>query len=272
MPSAFICIACGTQYPPSDQPPPQCPVCEDERQFVPASGQEWTTLDRLVRSHAIALRREGELTGIGTSPGFGIGQRALLVKSPAGNVLWDCISRVDPLMVEVLNGLGGLSAIAISHPHYYSTMLEWSRAFGGIPIHLHERDRDWIMLSGPEIAFWSGETKEIAPGLTLIRTGGHFEGGTVMHWAQGSGGKGAILAGDLLQVVADRKTIGFMRSYPNFIPLGGAAVRAIAAIMRPWKFDSIYGVFWDRHVATGAREAFDASVARHLHWLERAAD
>ncbi len=239
---------------------------------MPPSGQAWTTLDKLARSHAFALRREGELIGIGSSPSFGIGQRALLVRSPVGNILWDCISLVDPVMVEVLQGLGGLSAIAISHPHYYTTMLEWSRAFGGIPIYLHERDRDWVMRSGPEITFWDGDTKKIAPGVTLIRTGGHFEGGTVMHWAAGAGGRGAMMAGDLLQVAADRKTLGFMRSYPNFIPLGSASVRNIARIMEPWLFDAVYGVFWDRLIATGAKEAFTYSIERHLHWLNQPAD
>jgi hypothetical protein len=272
MSTAFICVTCGTQYPPSDAPPAACPICDDERQFVPPSGQAWTTLAALARSHAIALRREGELVGIGTSPAFGIGQRALLVPGPSGNVLWDCISLVDPLMVEVLNGLGGVSAIAISHPHYYTTMLDWSRAFGGIPIHLHERDRDWVMHGGPEIAFWSGETKAIAPGLTLIRTGGHFEGGTVLHWAAGAAGRGAVMCGDLLQVIPDRKGVSFMRSYPNFIPLGAAAVRQIGRIMAPWAFDAMYGVFWDRLIATGAKAAFEASVARHLHWLDQPAD
>ena len=30
-----------------------------------------------------------------------------------------------------MNELGGIAAIAISHPHYYTSMVEWSRAFGG---------------------------------------------------------------------------------------------------------------------------------------------
>ena len=93
-----------------------------------------------------------------------------------------------------------------------------------------------------------------------------------MHWAQGADGRGAIMSGDLLQVVADRKTLGFMRSYPNFIPLGAAAVRKIAAIMEPWAFDAIYGVFWDRVIASGAKQAFNHSIERHLHWLDQPAD
>ena len=91
------------------------------------------------------FRDEAGLTGIGIAPAFGINQRALLVPSDDGNVLWDCISLVSDVMVELIKGVGGLKAIAISHPHYYTTMVEWSRAFGGIPVYLHAADQDSIM-------------------------------------------------------------------------------------------------------------------------------
>ena len=184
-------------------------------------------------------------------------------------MLWDCISLIDQAMVDIINGLGGLKAIAISHPHYYTTCVEWSRAFGDVPVYLHKADFEWIMRSDSCIQLWEGGSKEIAPDMTLIRTGGHFEGGTVMHWARGAGGKGAILTGDLLQVVADRKFLGFMRSYPNFIPLGEKAVRAVAATVAPYQYDAIYGAFWDRVISKHAKKAMVASVERHIEWLRR---
>jgi len=269
---AFICATCGTQYEPSEAPPASCLICDEERQFVPPSGQAWTTLPKLRITHMATFRHEAELIGIGTAPLFGIGQRALLVRTPHGNVLWDCIGLIDDAIVEIINGLGGLKAIAISHPHYYTTMTEWSAAFGDIPVYLHAADKRWIMRSAPCLELWRGETKEISPGLTLIRTGGHFAGGTVMHWAQGAGEKGALLSGDLLQVTADRKFVSFMWSYPNFIPLGSKAVAAIAARLKPWSYDVIYGAFWDRVIASDGRRVTDASVARHIEILQREAD
>jgi len=217
------------------------------------------------------FRREAELIGIGTSPAFGIGQRALLVRAPQGNVLWDCISLVDDGIVEIINGLGGLSAIAISHPHYYTSMVDWSAAFGGIPVYLHAADKSWIMRSAPSLKLWTDETKEILPGLTLIRVGGHFDGGTVMHWAQGAENKGALLSGDLLQVAPDRKFVSFMWSYPNFIPLGEKAVRAIAARLEPWTYEVIYGAFWDRVIPADGTNVAKKSVARHIAILQREA-
>ena len=134
---AYICTACGTQYPPSESSPARCTICEDERQFVPLGGQGWTTLEAMRLRHFNAWRQhEPGLIGIGSQPTFAIGQRALLICTPNGNVLWDCISLIDDATVTLINGLGGLKAIAISHPHFYTTLGEWSRAFGGIPVHL----------------------------------------------------------------------------------------------------------------------------------------
>jgi hypothetical protein len=269
MMDAFICQTCGIQYSPSSTPPGFCKICTEERQYVPPSGQLWTTLPQLRLTHMPTVREEAGLIGFGTCPTFGIGQRALLVRSRAANVLWDCISLLDAASVHILNGLGGLQAIAISHPHFYTAMVEWSHAFGGIPVYVHAADREWIMRPDPCLVIWDGETREIASGLVLIRCGGHFAGGTVMHWAAGAGGRGALFSGDLLQVVADRTHVGFMRSYPNFMPLGAAAVRRVAAKVAPFSFDAIYGAFWDRVIATGAKRAIAASVERHLAWLER---
>ena len=92
----FICQTCGTQFAPSDQSPTVCAVCVDERQYVKKTGQQWTTLDKLRLTNRNSLRlEEPGLIGIGIEPHFAIGQRALLVRTATGNVLWDCISLLD---------------------------------------------------------------------------------------------------------------------------------------------------------------------------------
>jgi hypothetical protein len=159
--------------------------------------------------------------------------------------------------------MGGLAAIAISHPHFYTTMVEWSRAFDA-PVHLHAADRQWIMRPDSCLKLWEGETRQLLPGLMLIRGGGHFTGGTMLHWAAGAGGKGALLAADIATVTPDRKFVSFMYSYPNLIPLNARAVQAIAASVERYGFDRIYSHFFDRMIATGAKQALAASVARYL--------
>jgi len=192
----FICTTCGTQYAKSIEPPEHCPICEDKRQFVNWNGQEWTTLAQMQGSHRNVLRVQGErITGIGSEPRFAIGQRALLVQTGEGNLLWDCISLIDEATVEGVRALGGISAIAISHPHYYSSMVDWSERFGNAPIYLHAADRDWVMRHSAKIQFWDADRQDLFGGLTMIRCGGHFEGGTVLHWADGEEGEGALLTG-----------------------------------------------------------------------------
>jgi hypothetical protein len=265
-----ICTTCGTQFAESAAPPAACPICEDSRQYVPPSGQAWTTLDGLQRSHRNSFRRlEPALLGVGTTPEFAIGQRALLVQSRAGNVLWDCISLIDQATIDLLNGLGGVAAVAISHPHYYTTMVEWSRAFANAPIYLHVADREWVQRTDPAIEFWDGSSRTIAAGLTLIRCGGHFAGGTVLHWPEGAAGRGALLTGDILQVTMDRRHVSFMRSYPNMWPLSRAAVESIARAIARYRFDRIYGAWWDRHIETDAHAAVARSLERYIAGLER---
>jgi hypothetical protein len=266
---AWICTTCGTQFEPTELPAAVCAICNEERQFVLPTGQQWTTQSQLRKSHMTTFRREAELIGIGTAPPFGIGQRALLVRTPTGNVLWDCISLIDDATVDIIRALGGLAAIAISHPHYYTAMVDWSAAFGGIPVYLHAADKQWIMRSAPCLMLWDGATQELLPGLTLIRVGGHFEGGAAMHWADGAGGKGALLSGDLLQVTLDRKFVSFMWSYPNYIPLGEKAVRAIVKRLDGWSYETIYGAFWDRVIASNGMDVTRKSVARHIEILQR---
>lgn len=263
----FICVTCGTQFLESEAPPQRCPICTDVRQYVNWKGQQWTTLEQLRAGHRNVLREEEPgLIGVGTKPEFAIGQRALLVRSAGGNVLWDCISLIDDATVEEVRKLGGISAIAISHPHFFSAMVEWSHAFGHTPILLHTAHRPWVMRPDPAIDFWGGETHQLSPGLTLIRCGGHFPGSTVLHWAAGASGRGALFTGDTIYVVSDRRFVSFMFSYPNLIPLPARMVRAIVQAVEPFAYDRIYGGWFDRVVASDAK----AVVARSAERYERA--
>jgi glyoxylase-like metal-dependent hydrolase (beta-lactamase superfamily II) len=260
----FICTTCGTQYTESDKPPAACAICDDDRQYIKATGQQWTTHDKLRLIHRNSIRFEAPgLTGIGVEPHFAIGQRSLLVRTPTGNILWDCVALLDPALVEMVKALGGIAAIAISHPHYYTSMVEWSRAFGEAPIYLHAADRQWVMRPDKAIHFWEGEIKPLNDELTLIRCGGHFEGGTVLHWQGGAGGKGALLTGDIIQVVADRKHVSFMYSYPNYVPLSAAAVERIVQAVEPFKYDRLYGAFWDTVIEREGKAAVVRSAERY---------
>jgi glyoxylase-like metal-dependent hydrolase (beta-lactamase superfamily II) len=260
-----ICLTCGTQYSFSESTPAHCLICEDDRQYVGFDGQQWTTLNDLRAAHHNEfLPLEAGLTAILTKPPFAIGQRALLLETPSGNILWDCLTLIDQKTIHQIRERGGLAAIAISHPHYYSTLAEWSRAFGGIPVYLHELDRQWVMRPDTCIRFWHGESLRLHDGITLIRGGGHFPGGAMLHWPAGAGGRGALLSGDIIQVVPDMRWVSFMYSYPNLIPLNAAAVLSVAASVEEYAFDRIYGAFHPRQVMADAKGVLRRSVERYL--------
>jgi len=257
------------QFDETAQPPPQCTICQDERQFVRHKGQQWTTLEKLKSDHRNRFEEEApHLLGIGTEPEFAIGQRALLLQSPHGNLLWDCISLLDDKTVAEVKARCGIRAISISHPHFYSSMVEWAECFDA-QIFLHAKDRQWSMRQSPRIQFWDETTLPLWDGLTLINCGGHFEGGTVLHWPAGASGKGALLTGDIITVVQDRRYVSVMRSYPNLIPLGPAAIRCIADAIEPFSFDQIYGGWWKANVLSDAKAAVARSAERYLRAISK---
>jgi glyoxylase-like metal-dependent hydrolase (beta-lactamase superfamily II) len=259
-----VCATCGAHFPPADAPPAGCPICLDERQYVAPGGQRWTSWDELRAAHRVRAGDDGGMPGFAVEPAFAIGQRALLVETPAGNVLWDCIPLLDDATVAAVEARGGLAAIAISHPHYYSGLAEWSRAFGGVPVHLHAADRRWVTRPHPAVRHWEGDALELLPGVTLHRLGGHFDGGTVLHWADGPDGTGALLTGDVIQVVQDRRWVSFMYSYPNLVPLSARTVEGIAARVRPLRFSRLYGAFEGRNVLADAAGAVQRSAERYV--------
>jgi len=261
----FVCTTCGTQFPPSASPPTHCPICEDERQYVNPKGQSWTTPDELRAKHQADIRDLGPgLIGIGATPQIAIGQRALFVSQLGGGVMWDAIPLVTDDAVAAIKTKGGLRAVAISHPHFYTAMVEWSEALGNSPIHLHEDNRPYVMRPSPNIRFWSGETLDLGQGITLIRCGGHFEGSTALHWAAGAAGRGALFTGDTIMVAGDTRWMSFMRSFPNYIPLNRRAVERIVGAVEPFAFDQMYGAWWTQVATADAKSRLRRSAERYL--------
>lgn len=264
----YICATCGVQFNASATPPANCPICDDERQYVGVNGQQWTTLARLKRAHHNRFETlEKNLIGIGTEPSFAIGHRSLLVRTGMGNVLWDPTLLLDETTIETVRALGGIKWIAVSHPHLVTMCVEWSKAFNDAPIYWHADNRQWAMRTDAPFIFWGGDSSALAFGLTLIRCGGHFEGSAVLHWANGAEGRGALLVGDTVQVVSDRRYVSFMYSYPNLIPLNAQKISRIVSALEPFAFEKIYGGWWHSVVASDAKEAVRRSAARYIQHL-----
>jgi hypothetical protein len=264
----FVCETCGVQYASSIVAPEECAICNEERQYVSSNGQTWTTLEKMVQEGTyknIILREEEGLYSIHTTPSFGIGQTAYYVQGNEYNLLWDCITYIDPLTIKEIEDMGGIDAIALSHPHYYSSKVEWAEAFD-VPIYIHEDDKEWVMRPSEKIIFWSGESLELHEDVILQRLGGHFKGATVLEWRSTDNKKGIILSGDILRVVADRQWVSFMYSYPNFIPLPASTVEKIAAKLNNLKFNRLYDAF-HRIIKEEANTCVQKSAKRYIDAL-----
>lgn len=262
----YICVTCGTQYPAGDSPPAGCAICEDDRQYINPDGQQWTTLEDEQGRHTTSFDEIAPgITTISTTPKLGIGERAYLLRTPHGNVIWDLVAYFEATTVEEIKAHGEVRAIAISHPHFFTTMADWSEALGGVPIYLHADHRPWVMRPDDALRYWDGATHELLPGVTLIHCGGHFPGSTVLHWAGAHDGAGALFTGDTIKVVADTRWVTFMYSYPNSIPLDERTVQHIAQAVAAQRFAHLY----DGWVAmTGdAHAAVQRSAERYIAHL-----
>ena len=264
----WICATCGNHYPEATSPPDVCVICADERQWVPPSGQRWTSAAELAAAGHRGDVREVEpgLLGIGVDPPVAIGQRALLVRTDAGNLLWDPPGYLDEAAVAAVRAAGGLRAVTASHPHFYGSMAEWSRAFDA-EVLVPEADAAWLTCP-PERppATWSG-TREVLPGVTLVQCGGHFPGSAVVHWAEGAGGAGVLLSGDTIFVTPGEDRVTFVRSAPNRLPLPERDVRGVVEAVRPYRFDRIYGGWWEPVLRRDAKAVVERSAERYIQWL-----
>jgi hypothetical protein len=265
---SWICATCANHYPEGPSPPGSCVICADERQWVPASGQRWTTPEELAAAGHRGDVREVEpgLLGIGVAPPVAIGQRALLVTTPGGNLLWDPPGYLDERSLRAVADAGGLRAVTASHPHFYGSMAEWSRVFDA-EVLVPEADLGWLTRppERPPVT-WSG-SRAVLGGVTLVQCGGHFAGSAVLHWAEGAGGAGVLLSGDTIFVTPGEDRVTFVRSAPNRLPLPERAVRAVVEAVRPYRFDRIYGGWWKPVLRADAKAVVERSAERYVQWL-----
>lgn len=265
----WLCATCGVEY--RNDPhlgegnsPERCPICEDERQYVPAGGQVWTSIRQLQADgkHVAVTAVDEGLWGL-TAADVGIGQQGMLVQTDGGNLLFDVPGLIDQDAIDNVRKLGGLAAIVPSHPHMYGVQSQWSHVFGDVPVWIAAADQHWLGVRPPSTRIWS-EPFEILPGVWLDQVGGHFPGSSIAYWADGASGQGVLLAGDAIFPVADG-SVTFLRSYPNRIPLSPGVVRRMADHVYGYSFDVLYNNF-GASVGPNAADIVQRSAQRYIDW------
>ena len=253
----MICTACGTEYPQNQPLPAICPICSDDRQYIPVTGQNWISREELGAKSQIRIQQLAPgLHSLKVQPNFAIVNRALLIQSPGGNILWDCIPGLDDATISFIRKMGGIKAIAISHPHYYSLMNEWAEVFD-CPVYIHVNDSEWVMNKGPYVQLWKGEQLAFWDGINVIHTGGHFPGSCLLQWQE------TLLTGDTLYIAPSRQHMAVMHSYPNQILLHRDAFAAFDRKTAGLVFDAAYGAFDNQDISMGAMHIFRRSMQRY---------
>jgi glyoxylase-like metal-dependent hydrolase (beta-lactamase superfamily II) len=269
------CATCGVER--DDPLPDVCPICADERQFVPTSGQRWTTpADSLAAGARIEFTElEADVVGLVQRACPAIGQKPALIRTEDGNVLVEVPNVISDEAVAAVRGWGGIAAIVASHPHMYGVQSLWSRAFDDAPVYVSAADEQWLGARPSNTVVWGADGDggvdraaevEIVPGIRASQPGGHFPGSAVVHWTAPDGA-GVLFSGDTIGTVADPRWVTFMRSFPNWMPLSGAVVRRIAEHVSRYDFDRLYGNFGGC-VPRDARAAVLQSAERYAAWVD----
>ncbi|HEX8021470.1 hypothetical protein [Mucilaginibacter sp.] len=261
MSKTIICSTCGTQLLAKPDIPAFCPICTDDRQYVPESGQQWTFPAELEYSTIKITQLNEHLYALKIVPDFAIAQRALLLISPGGNVLWDCIPYLDKSTIDFIRAKGGLKAIAFSHPHYYSNMDDWANEFD-CPIYIHQNDAEWMPFKTPHIRLWNGDRMNLWDGINIVHIGGHFAGSCVLHVA-GLTPQGTMLCGDTFNIARSKRHMAIMYSYPNIILVTKTAFAKAYQKASQLNFDTVYGAFENQDIEGNAMEIFGASMQRY---------
>lgn len=256
------CATCGVEYDAADHPD-VCPICADERQYLPADGiQHWTDPSRYSGPLDLVELEEG-LFALRGVEGVGIGQEPNVLVTGHGNVMVEVPAAITDAAIGAVRALGPMRAIIPSHPHMFGLQSAWSAALGGAPVWTARADAAWLGRMPAHLHLWEGE-EQVLPGVTAAQLGGHFPGSAVVHW-DGVDGRGVLLSGDTIAPNPDGRTLAFMRSYPNRIPLSGAVALRVAEGAARFDFERLYGNFAGA-VLEGAREAVLASARRHAQW------
>ncbi|WVQ79136.1 hypothetical protein IAT38_001231 [Cryptococcus sp. DSM 104549] len=277
-----ICQACGTQYPSRRD---NCTICEDPRQFVPESGQAWSSLAELGSSSKHSLlpdKEDARVNHIQTEPPFGINQTPFLIETAGGSYIWECAAFLSLGLIGHLTELKTpLKAIAISHPHFFSTSLTWARALR-VPLYLCEADKEWFqrlddVKESDDVRWWTGEA-ELGPGVKVIQCGGHFPGSSVLYWDRllepppspshlpttPTPVSGLLFTSDTIGVQANQTRFTFLWSAPNLIPLRPRSVLAVAERVKGLSFGQATSSWPGRWVREDARKVLEESVVEYI--------
>lgn len=265
----WICDGCGLEHPGASEPPPKdgCvldrgEVGVEERGDLGPHGR-WVTHERLAaQPHHLLYRSHGRgVHSLRREPRFAIGHWSFLAQTPRGNLLWDPPAYLDEEIVGLVRALGGVAAVASSHPHVFAAQVSWSHAFDRVPVLVNADDKEWVPRPDPVIEFWRGHARPLLD-IELIQLGGHMRGSSVART-----GDGTLLVGDSISGVPTQYPgwVSFTRNYPKLVPHSAAVVRRILDRLDSYDYDRLYTLGGDT-IDADAKQIVQRSAESHVRW------
>lgn len=231
----YLCTNCGF-WQRHFAVPLSCPVCTDFRHTPPEDGFRFLTPETAATETRTIWAGAGtEIVTFATDPRIGIGPNGYLIRHPAGNVFFDGTAYYSPGALDLIASLGGIQWLSASHPHAYGALWQLQERFAPI-VAVHLEDLPWT--NAFKTAWPFDETLELAPGLALIHTGGHFAGHSVLYWED----RRTLFAGDMLKFHG-ANGLSTHKGFNRKIPMSHAEVRRYAEVVKELDFDTVYTAF-----------------------------
>lgn len=216
--------------------PAGCPVCEDHRHVLPEDGFEFLTPEQAdARGPVVWDEPEPGIWRFRMTEPIGIGPMGYLIQHPEGNVAFEGAGWYSDAALDFIDSLGGLRAASASHPHSFGALWRLTERFG-CEVPLQVEDLGWA--TSFTVTRPYDTALELADGLTLHHTGGHFAGHQVLHDAR----RGILLSGDALKLELDpadpRRATGISchKAFVRGVPLSHAELEGYRDVFASLSF------------------------------------
>ena len=253
----FVCDNCGF-WQKCFQAPSTCAVCQDFRHTPPPRAFRFLSPQEAAREIASTWSQvQDGVWEIRAEPAFGIGTVAYLIEHPAGNILWDGAAFYSPEALDFIESRGGLKWLAASHPHAYGAAGQLQDRFEPT-VAVAVADLRWT--NAFNVSWPFDERLELAPGLEILRTGGHFDGHSILFWRE----QKALFAGDMLKFHFDQAPTGISchKAFNRRVPVSHAEARRYREVVRELDFETVFTSFdHARCTRDDALALFDAQLS-----------
>ena len=242
--------------------PPDCPVCTDVRNDLPADGWRFLPEAAVAAGHDGAAHEAAPgLWAFTTLPALGLAGTGWLLVRPQGNIAFEAAPWYSPAMLARVAALGGIATIAASHAHGYGALWQLQRAWPDAPLAIHRDDLPMTKAFGVSLPY--DDTLDLGGGAVLHHVGGHYAGQAALHDAAGR----RLFCGDMFKVDQDAAgravALSSHKAFHKDIPLTHAELRRYRDVVARLDFDSLCTPFEYAEIGQAtALRALDAALAR----------